>query len=181
MSVFLSIMLWHPRGLTRRWLKQADSQEIFGVHQGIPSKYLLFSLWFISLIINDFYLQWVFTLGLSLSSTVDILITTTLCYNLETSRTGSSQYVFNVTSDHPSSHTRLFLKAEPSHQFVDAVHIREWVTDMVWKLPLSSWVAPSLTRTLHMWQHCDHRVYGMLAHNAPWSHLHGYPLCHQQT
>jgi len=33
---------------------------------------------------------WVFTVGLSLSSTVDVLITTTLCYNLETSRTGSS-------------------------------------------------------------------------------------------
>jgi len=42
-----------------------------------------------SVFIKEF--RWVFTLGLSLSSTVDILITTTLCYNLETSRTGSSQ------------------------------------------------------------------------------------------
>jgi len=33
--------------------------------------------------------RWVFTLGLGLSSTADILITITLCYKLRTSRTGS--------------------------------------------------------------------------------------------
>lgn len=34
--------------------------------------------------------KWLFTLGLALSSTVDVLITVTLCYQLRSSRTGSS-------------------------------------------------------------------------------------------
>jgi hypothetical protein len=37
--------------------------------------------------------QWVFTLGLALSSFVDFLITTSLCYFLRSSRTESSRLV----------------------------------------------------------------------------------------
>lgn len=67
------------------------------------------------------HVQWVFTLGLSLSSVVDVVITATLCYYLHRQRTRSLRCVLcDIFND---LHFIGFFKHGRYHRFISGVHV----------------------------------------------------------
>lgn len=75
-------------------------------------------------------IQWVFTLGLSLSASVDILVTVVLCYNLTYSKTGRRRHVYS-NSYVGANPNGLISQHGLCHRFCSTLHIREWILDLV--------------------------------------------------